>query len=442
MKTYIQHATIINSGIEFKGSVLIEGDTIQKINSDNEIEDADNFIDATGLILIPGVIDDQVHFREPGLTHKGDIYSEAKAGIAGGVTSFMEMPNTNPQSVTIDLLEEKYKRASEVSLANYSFYIGATNNNIDEVLKADPRKVCGIKCFMGSSTGNMLVENDGLITLFKHAQMIVATHNEEESIIQANLQKYRDQFGENIPVEFHPLIRSTEACYQSSSKAIDLAVRYNTRLHLLHLSTAKEMELFQTGSPADKQITNEVCVHHLWFDNHDYQRLGTRIKWNPAIKEESDKLALREAVISGKIDIVATDHAPHTIEEKNNTYFKSPSGGPLLQHSLVAMLELAKQGVFSYEKVVEKMCHLPAILFNVEKRGFIREGYKADLVLIDPNQTWEVNSENILYKCGWSPFEGQSFKHKVTHTFVNGNLVYNRGVFYESSKGERLNFER
>jgi len=442
MKTYIQHATIINDGLELEGSVLIEGDIILKINLKNTPEQADNYIDATGLLLIPGVIDDQVHFREPGLTYKGDIYSEAKAGIAGGVTSFMEMPNTNPQTITIELLEEKYKRASEVSLANYSFYIGATKNNIDEVLKANPRNVCGIKCFMGSSTGNMLVEGDGLITLFKHAHMIVATHNEEESIIQANIQKYRDLFGENIPIEFHPLIRNVEACYQSSYKAIELATKYNTRLHLLHLSTAKEMELFSAGNSAQKQITNEVCVHHLWFDNRDYQKLGAKIKWNPAIKEESDKLALCDAVNSGKIDIVATDHAPHTKEEKENTYFSTPSGGPLLQHSLVAMLELANQGVFTYNKVIEKMCHLPAILFKVENRGFIREGFKADLVLIDPNDTWEVNSENILYKCGWSPFEGQSFKHKVTHTFVNGNLVYQKGNFNENSKGERLNFDR
>jgi dihydroorotase len=442
MKTYIQHATIINEGLEFVGSVLIDGNIILKINPDNENEEADNIIDASGLLLIPGVIDDQVHFREPGLTHKGDIYSEAKAGIAGGVTSYMEMPNTVPQTVTIELLEEKYKRASEVSLANYSFYIGATNNNIDEVLKADPKNVCGIKCFMGSSTGNMLVESDGLITLFKNAHIIVATHNEKESIIQANLKKYRDQFEDDIPIEFHPLIRSAEACYQSTFNAIELATKYNTRLHTLHLSTAREMELFSTGSPDKKRITNEVCVHHLWFDDRDYQKLGTKIKWNPAIKKENDKVALREAVNSGKIDIVATDHAPHTQEEKNKTYLLAPSGGPLLQHSLVAMLEMAEQGIFSYKKVVEKMCHLPATLFNIEKRGFIREGYKADLVLIDPNHKWEVSSGNILYKCGWSPFEGQSFKHKVTHTFVNGNLVYNNDLFDESSKGERLFFSR
>jgi dihydroorotase len=442
MKTYIQHATIINDGVEFAGSVLINGDCIEKINHVNKQEEADHFIDATGLLLIPGVIDDQVHFREPGLTHKGDIYSESKAGIAGGVTSFMDMPNTNPQTVTTKLLEEKYERASEVSLANYSFYIGATNNNIDEILKTDPQKVCGIKCFMGSSTGNMLVEGEGLLTLFKNAHMIVATHNEEESIIQSNLQKYRDQYGENVPIELHQYIRSAEACYQSSYKAIDLASKYNTRLHILHLSTAREMDLFNSGSPEQKRVTNEVCIHNLWFDDRDYLKLGTRIKWNPAIKGESDKLALRDAVNSGKIDIVATDHAPHTQEEKNNTYFKAPSGGPLLQHSLVAMLELADQGVFSYKKVVEKMCHLPAVLFNIKNRGFIQEGFKADVVLIDPNQTWKVSKENILYKCRWSPFEGQSFKHRITHTFVNGNLVYHNGFFNEDIKGERLLFSR
>ena len=442
MATCISNATIINEGQKYTGSVLIDGEIIKKIFPCNESIHADEYIDAKGLMLIPGVIDDQVHFREPGLTHKGDIYSEAKSGIAGGVTSFMDMPNTIPQSITIDLLEEKYKRASDVSLANYSFYIGATNSNIDEVLKADPRRVCGIKCFMGSSTGNMLVENEGLETLFKNAHIIVATHNEEEAVIQANIKKFREQFGENIPIEYHPVIRSVEACFQSTSKAIGLAARFGTRLHVLHLSTAREMELFSKGSPDKKQITNEVCVHHLWFDNRDYQRLGTKIKWNPAIKSESDKIALREAVNENLIDIVATDHAPHTKEEKSNSYFKAPSGGPLLQHSLVAMLEMVKTGTFSYEKVIEKMCHLPAVLFNVKKRGFIREGYQADLVLVDPQNSWEVSPANILYKCGWSPFEGQVFHHKVVKTFVNGNLVYNNGYFNENTRGQRLEFER
>jgi dihydroorotase len=442
MKTLIQHATIVNEGKIFIGSVMIEDDRIKKINPDPENSSADHYIDASGLMLIPGVIDDQVHFREPGLTHKGDIYSEAKSGIAGGVTTYMEMPNTNPQTVTVELLEKKYQRAAEVSLANYSFYMGATNDNIDEVLKADPRNVCGIKCFMGSSTGNMLVEGEGLETLFKHAHMIVATHNEEEAVIQANIELFRNKYGENVPLEIHPIIRSAEACYQSTFKAIELATKYNTRLHTLHLSTAREMELFSSGSPSAKRITNEVCVHHLWFDDRDYKRLGNSIKWNPAIKSYTDKVALREAVNSNKIDIVATDHAPHTSEEKNNSYFKSPSGGPLLQHSLVAMLEMVLQGIFSYEKVVDKMCHLPAEVFNVTDRGYIREGYKADLVLIDPKQAWKVGPENILYKCGWSPFEGELFNHKVTHTFVNGNLVYTNGVFNEKTKGERVLFSR
>lgn len=442
MKTLLKNATIVNESKIFIGSVLIHDDIISRVITGSATTVADKIIDASGLMLIPGVIDDQVHFREPGLTHKGDIYSEAKSGIAGGVTSFMEMPNTVPQSVTNELLEQKYLRASEVSLANYSFFIGATNDNLEEVLKADPKNVCGIKCFMGSSTGNMLVEGEGLLNLFKNAHMIVATHNEEESIIRGNIETYRLKYGEIVPVEMHPLIRSAEACYQSTYKAIELASKYNTRLHCLHLSTAREMELFSPGYPDQKRITNEVCVHHLWFDDRDYQLLGTKIKWNPAVKSEADKLALRKAVNSNVVDIVATDHAPHTIEEKNNSYFKSPSGGPLLQHSLVTMLELASQGVFSYEKVIEKMCHLPALLFNVIDRGFIREGYKADLVLIDPNQNWEVNQDNILYKCGWSPFEGQTFKHKVTHTFVNGNLVYNKGEFNENSKGERLLFSR
>lgn len=442
MTTIIQNATIINEGKRVKASLLIQDELIMMISSSKIDIPADNIIDASGLLLIPGVIDDQVHFREPGLTHKGDIYSEAKAGIAGGVTSFMEMPNTNPQTVTIDLLEEKYKRASEVSLANYSFYIGATNSNLDEVLKTDPKNVCGIKCFMGSSTGNMLVEGDGLTELFRNAHMLVATHNEDETLIQSNIKLFREKYGEDVPVSCHPLIRSSEACYESTAKAIDLATKYNTRLHTLHLSTAKEMELFTTGNPASKRITNEVCVHHLWFDDRDYQKLDNKIKWNPAIKSETDKIALQEAVNSGKIDIVATDHAPHTQDEKNNSYFKCPSGGPLLQHSLPAMLELASMGIFTIEKVVEKMCHLPAILFDIADRGFIREGFKADLVLIDPKSNWTVTPNNILYKCGWSPFEGTVFSNSIHSTFVNGHLVYNNGIFNEDKKGQRLLFNR
>ncbi len=442
MKTIIKNALIVNEGKTFKGSVLINDEIIDLVSSENIDCHADNVIDAEGLLLIPGAIDDQVHFREPGLTHKGDIYTESKSGIAGGVTSFMEMPNTVPQTVTVQLLEEKYKRASEVSLANYSFYIGATNDNLDEVLKTNPSQVCGIKCFMGSSTGNMLVEGTGLENLFRNAHMLVATHNEEEDIIKANIEIYKNKFGENVPVKYHPEIRSAEACFESSRKAVELASKYSTRLHILHLSTEMEMDLFTNDDVTTKNITNEVCVHHLWFDESDYEKYGSKIKWNPSIKKISDRDALREAVNSGKIDIVATDHAPHTLDEKNNTYFKCPSGGPLLQHSLQAMLEMASKGIFTYEKVIEKMCHLPAVLFSIPDRGFIRQGYKADLVLVDPNSHFKVTANNILYKCGWSPFEGQVFKHSIKKTWVNGNLVYDNGIFNEDIKGQRLRFNR
>lgn len=442
MKTLIKNATIVNEGKTYKASVLINNDIIEQIITDNTLPQCDQTINAEGLILLPGVIDDQVHFREPGLIHKADIYTESKAAVAGGITSFMEMPNTNPQTVTIDLLEQKFEKAAEVSLANFSFYIGATNNNIDEVLKADPTKVCGIKCFMGSSTGNMLVEGEGLITLFKNAHMLVATHCEEEAIIKANTEKYFQKYGENVPIECHPKIRSAKACFQSTSKAVELANKYNTRLHVLHLSTAIELDLFTKGNINNKRITNEVCVHHLWFDDNDYANKGTLIKWNPAVKTEHDKHALQKALQTELIDVVATDHAPHTIDEKNNSYFKAPSGGPLVQHSLVAMLEMVKNGIFSYELVVEKMCHHPAIIFNIKNRGYIRKGYKADLVLISANDAWTVNQSNILYKCGWSPFEDQSFSHKVVSTFVNGKQVYSNGEFNETQKGERLFFER
>ncbi len=426
----------------FIGNVLIENDTIS-IVSENEIKQtADRVIDATGLLLIPGVIDDQVHFREPGMNHKADIASESKAAVAGGVTSFMEMPNTIPQTTTHKLLEEKFEIASKVSPANFSFYIGATNTNIDEVLKCDPKTVCGIKCFMGSSTGNMLVEGAGLETLFEKAHMLVATHCEEESIIKANTEKYRQLYGENLPIEYHPKIRSHEACFTSTEKAVNLAKKYNTRLHVLHLSTADEMKLFSTNKPENKQITAEVCVHHLWFDDKDYEKHGTLIKWNPAVKTTADRTALREALKNGKIDVVATDHAPHTLAEKENSYFNAPSGGPLVQHSLVAMLELVTQGEFTYTQIVEKMCHNPAILFSIKNRGFIRTGYKADLVLINPKKPWQVTPDNILYKCQWSPFEKQWFNHSVEYTFVNGNKVYHNGIINESKKGERLQFAR
>ncbi len=443
--TLITNATIINEGTQRKGSVLINNGIIEKIFDQGEtLPDADNKIDATGKLLLPGIIDDQVHFREPGLTHKGDIHSESRAAVAGGITSFMEMPNTKPQTTTLIALEDKYAVAAEKSFANYSFYFGATNDNAEELVKVDPKSVCGIKVFMGSSTGNMLVDDDKTLSkIFSEAPTIVTTHCEDEATIRKNTEYYKNKFGEGISFRYHPVIRSAEACYISSAKAAELATKYGTQLHILHLSTAKEMELLDAQTPLkDKKITGEVCVHHLWFTEDDYDKYGSRIKWNPAVKSSADREALRNAVNSGKLDVVATDHAPHTLEEKNNTYFKAPSGGPLVQHSLIAMLEMARQGIFTYEKVVEKMCHAPAILFRVNKRGFIREGYHADITLVDPAAEWIVSKENILYKCGWSPFEGTSFSHKVTHTFVNGNLVYDNGIVNEDIRGERLTFDR
>ncbi len=445
MKTLIKNATIINEGLKFRGSVLIDDKIIEQVFPHtlpatldlNNVE----IVDATGRYLIPGVIDDQVHFREPGLTHKGDIATESRAAVAGGITTYMEMPNTNPQSVTQELLEEKYKRAAEVSPANYSFYMGATNDNLEEVLKTDPKKVCGIKVFMGSSTGNMLVDDqDTLSVIFKNAPTLVATHCEDEATIKKNIEIARERYGENVPVSQHAYIRSAEACYISSSKAVELASKHNARLHILHLSTAKEMELFSPGKVSDKNITAEVCVHHLWFDERDYISKGNYIKWNPAVKSVKDKEALWQALLDDKIDVIATDHAPHTREEKNNTYFKAPSGGPLVQHALVAMLEMSNKGVISVEKVIQKMCHAPADLFRIDRRGYIREGYYADLVLIDPNKTWTVSPGNILYKCGWSPFEGQEFSHAVVSTFVNGQEVFKNGEVTDTISGERAVF--
>jgi dihydroorotase len=445
MKKLIKDATIINEGLKFRGSVLIDGEKIKRVFPYSIPQDFDlsgvEILDAAGLYLIPGVIDDQVHFREPGLTHKGDIASESRAAVAGGVTSFMEMPNTNPQAVTQELLEQKYRRAAEVSPANYSFYMGATNDNLDEVLKTDPSKVCGIKVFMGSSTGNMLVDDQKTLSeIFKNAPTLVATHCEDEATIQKNTEIARGRYGENVPVSRHCHIRSDEACYISSSKAVELASKFDTRLHILHLSSAKEMSLFSSGPVKDKKITAEVCVHHLWFDDRDYISKGNFIKWNPAVKTVKDKEALWKALLSDKIDVIATDHAPHTREEKNNTYFKAPSGGPLVQHSLPAMLEMSNKGVITEEKVVQKMCHAPADLFRIDRRGYIREGWFADLVLIDPNQPWEVSPDNILYKCGWSPFEGQKFTHKVISTYVNGQEVYKNGEVQDGLFGQRLKF--
>ena len=441
----IKNATIVNERRTFVGSVLIEGELIKAVFEAGEtinINKNVTEIDATGLLLLPGIIDDQVHFRDPGLTHKGDIYTESKAAVAGGVTSFFDMPNTRPQTTTIELLEEKFALASEKSLANYSFLMGVTNDNLDELKKVDARKVGGVKMFMGSSTGNMLVNNEQTLNrVFAEIPLLIVTHCEDELTIQQNIKHYKELLGEDIPIQYHPLIRSAEACYKSSAYAVELATKYNSRLHIFHLSTAKEMSLFSSDkSLKEKRITAEVCVHHLWFSDADYARFGNRIKWNPAIKTESDRLALIEAVNSNKIDIIATDHAPHLLSEKEGSCLKAASGGPLVQHSLVAMLQMVKQGTFTLEKVVEKMCHAPAELFRIEKRGFIRQGYYADIVLVDPNRPWIVNTDNILYKCGWSPFEGTKFDASVLQTWVNGKLVYDYGQFDESVRGQRLLF--
>ncbi|MEM7161279.1 MAG: dihydroorotase [Bacteroidota bacterium] len=442
MGTLIKNAKIVNEGKSFKGALLIENEFIKGIYREN-FPEGHQEINAEGQVLIPGVIDDQVHFREPGLTHKGEIYTEAKAAVAGGCTSFMEMPNTVPQSLTQDLLQQKYDRAHEVSLANFSFYMGASNDNLDEVLKTNGKNVCGVKVFMGSSTGNMLVDNPKTLEgLFKECPIIIASHCEFEPIIRENLRKYTSKFGDDIPIHLHPIIRSEEACYRSSSLAAEMASKFGARLHILHISTAKEVGIFEKGSDfKNKNITSEACVHHLTFSDADYENKKTFIKWNPAVKTSADRNGIWEGLLEDRIDVIATDHAPHTLEEKNNPYTKAPSGGPLIQHSLIAMMEHASNGRLSIEKMVDKMCHKPAELFDVEKRGFIREGYFADLVLIK-EEDWMVEKSNILYKCAWSPFEGNRFSHQVSHTFVNGHLVYCNGQFDESKKGNRLSFER
>ncbi|UOE40784.1 dihydroorotase [Chryseobacterium suipulveris] len=444
MKTLIKNATIVNENQLFKNDLLIEDDLISIIENNISEEGVDKIIDAEGKFLLPGVIDDQVHFREPGLTHKGDIESESRAAIAGGVTSYIEQPNTAPNAVTQELLEEKYKIAAEKSFANYSFSMGGTNDNLDEVLKTNPKNVAAIKLFLGSSTGNMLVDNpETLEEIFSKVKMPICVHCEDEKTIRENTEKYKAEYSEDIPVKFHHLIRSEEACYLSSSKAVELAKKTGARLHIYHLSTVKETELFRNDIPLkDKKITAEVCVHHLWFTNEDYDTKGTLIKWNPAVKTFADKEGLWKALQDGRIDIIATDHAPHTLEEKDQPYTKCPSGAPLVQHSLVAMLEMHAKRRIRLEKIVEKMCHNPAILFEIEKRGFIREGFKADLVLVDLDSKWTVSKENILYKCGWSPLEGTEFSSKVTHTFVNGHLAYENGKVSEEKHGERLLFDR
>jgi len=443
MLTLIKNAQLVNEGNIYPSDVLIEDKIIKRIAAEINIE-ADKIIDAEGLHLLPGVIDDQVHFREPGLTHKANIYSESKAAVAGGITSFMEMPNTNPQTLTQKLLEDKYQIAAQNSIANYTFFMGVSNDNLEEVLKTNPKNVGAIKIFMGSSTGNMLVDNKTVLEeIFAKSPMLIAVHCEDEETIQENIKKIKEKYGEDVPISEHPNIRSAEACYKSSSMAVKLAKKHNTRLHVFHISTEKEIALFDNKLPLkEKRITAEVCIHHLWFDESNYAEKGTFIKWNPAIKKQSDKEALLQALLDDKLDVIATDHAPHTLEEKNNTYFNTPSGGPLVQHALPAMLAFVEKGKISLEKVAEKMCHNPAICFKVENRGFIREGYFADLVLVDLNKPWEVAKENILYKCGWSPFEGETFNSQITHTFVNGHIAYEYGCFDETSRGMRLTFDR
>jgi len=446
MDTIIKNALLINEGKRFDGSVWIKNGHIFKIYPGiftAEIPENTKVIDGENKWLIPGVIDDQVHFRDPGLTHKADFFSETRAAAAGGVTSVMDMPNTRPQTITISELENKFAMGRNKSLVNFSFYFGATNENLDEIIKIDPTKVCGLKIFMGASTGNMLVDNpDSLEKIFAHAPCLVAVHCEHEETIKKNTISYKEKYGDDIPIQFHPQIRSEEACYLSSSLAVNLAKKHDTRLHILHLSTARELDLFDSDIPLKKKrITAEVCVHHLWFDDSDYENLGTLIKWNPAIKTLNDRKHLLEALSKNKLDIVATDHAPHTLEEKNNSYFKSPSGGPLVQHSLQIMLELARAGKISVETVIEKMCHAPADLFRIKNRGYIKEGFWADLVLIDPNIIHKVQKNNIYYKCGWSPFENFEFHTSVWKTFVNGKVIYENGKVNESERGMALEFE-
>ena len=440
----IKNATIVNENNTFLGDVLIENELIKKISSNIESDKNTQIIDATGSYLIPGFIDDQVHFREPGLTHKATIATESRAAAAGGITTFIEQPNTIPNATTQKLLEDKFEIASNTSYVNYSFMFGGTNDNLEELLKTDPKKVAGIKLFLGSSTGNMLVDDvEVLEKIFSSTKMIISVHCEDEATIRKNTALYTEKFGENIPIKYHPIIRSEESCYISSSKAIELAKKTGARLHIFHLSTEKETHLFRNDIPLEeKQITAEVCIHHLWFNDDDYDKKGTFIKWNPAVKAEKDRLGLWKALLDDRIDVLATDHAPHTLEEKNNVYCKAPSGGPLVQHAVMAILEKVKEGVISIEKAVEKMSHNPAKLFQIEKRGFIKEGYFADIVLIDPNKPQTVTKENVLYKCGWSPFEGTTFSHSITHTFVNGNLVYENGKINENIRGKRLTFNR
>jgi dihydroorotase len=444
MNSYlIKAATIVNEGQKIVADVLIKDGLIAKIGQNLSAPDAQE-INAEGQYLLPGMIDDQVHFREPGLTHKADIFTESMAAVAGGITSFMEMPNTVPNTLTQDLLADKYDIAAQTSLANYSFYMGASNDNIEEVLKTNPKNVCGIKVFMGSSTGNMLVDNEKTLeNIFSKAPILVATHCEDEATIRHNLAEFKAKYGEDLTIEMHPLIRSAEACYKSSSLAVELAKSYQTRLHILHISTAKEIALFDNITPLkDKKITAEACVHHLWFNDKDYASKGNFIKWNPAVKTEDDQKGVLKGVLEDYIDVIATDHAPHTLAEKQQPYSQAPSGGPLVQHALPALLEMHLQGKISLEKIVEKTAHNLAICFDIEKRGFIREGYWADLVLVDLKDSWKVTKLNNFYKCGWSPFDGDTFQSSITHTFVSGNLAYQNGKFTTDQIGKRLTFAR
>ena len=440
----LKNAKIVNDNKIFPADILLEDDVILKIEDHISSDSAAKVMDLEGKYVIPGAIDDQVHFREPGLTHKGTIATESRAAVAGGITSFMEQPNTNPQTTTIEALEDKFEMARNSAFANYSFLFGGTNDNLEEIKKLDKNACSGIKLFLGSSTGNMLVDNEEVIEkIFRNTEMVISAHCEDESTIKANFAKYKAQYGDDIPVKYHPLIRSAEACYLSSSRAIALAKKTGARFHVFHLSTGKETELFRNDIPLeDKKITAEVCIHHLWFSEEDYDTKGTLIKWNPAVKTAVDRDQLWEALLDDRIDVIATDHAPHTLEEKNNVYTSAPSGGPLVQHALPAMLEKYHDGKISLEKIVEKMCHNPAKLFQIKKRGFIREGFYADLVVLDLNDSWTVTKENIAYKCGWSPFEGNSFKSRITHTFVNGHLAYENGNFSKERKAMRLTFNR
>jgi len=443
-KTLIKNAQIVNENVVFNGDLLIENNIIKEISETISVSENTTVIDAKGCFLLPGFIDDQVHFREPGLTHKATIATESKAAIAGGITSFIEMPNTVPQATTQELLEDKFNIASKTSYANYSFMFGGTNDNLEELLKTNPKNVAGIKLFLGSSTGNMLVDNEEVLEkIFSSTKMLISVHCEDEATIRKNTEHYKAIYGDDIPLKFHPIIRSEEACYLSSSRAIELAKKTGARLHVFHLSTEKETHLFRNDIPLEeKQITAEVCIHHLWFSDEDYDEKGTLIKWNPAVKTANDRAGLWKALLDDRIDVIATDHAPHTIEEKKNVYTKAPSGGPLVQHALTAILEKVKDGTLTIGKAVEKMSHNPAKIFKIEKRGFIKEGFYADLVLVNPALSNTVSKETFLYKCGWSPFEGTTFSSTITHTFVNGNLMYENGNFNEEIKGERLIFNR